>query len=311
MNMKHLFGPVPSRRLGSSLGIDPVPFKTCSYNCSYCECGATSHLQVERQEFLSTQVLMKELEEFLENHPAPNYITFAGSGEPLLCSNLGEMADTINKRFPEIKLALLTNASLLSVINIKKELASFDLILPSLDAVKQKSFIQINKPHSSIKISDIINGLISLRHNFSGKIWLEIFIIPGINDSKEELEDFKTIIAKIAPDRIQLNSLDRPGTEKDIKKPAKTDLETISTFWGFENIEIISRSYGENEQEIDDKEVAKRILLTVTRRPCTMKDLVALTGKKKETLQEIVNNLISQGSLVEKETAGNRFFSTK
>jgi wyosine [tRNA(Phe)-imidazoG37] synthetase (radical SAM superfamily) len=238
MKLKHIFGPVISRRLGKSLGIDLIPFKTCSLDCIYCECGKTNNLTIRRAEYVPTEEVIQELDNYLSTSPDLDYVTFSGSGEPTLHSGIGKIISFLKTNYPDYRIALLTNSTLLSDKDLLEEIKDLDLIIPSLDAVLEKTFSKINRPIASISVEDIINPLINLRDTFQGLIWLEIFIIPGVNDSREEIDKFKEIIKKINPDKIQLNSLDRPGTENWIKKANQSRLEEIARKLG-DKVEIV------------------------------------------------------------------------
>ena len=238
MKLQYIFGPVISRRLGLSLGIDLIPFKTCSLDCVYCECGKTNQLLIERREYVPTAEVTAELDKYLQSNPNIDYLTFSGSGEPTLHSGLGQIIDFIKENYPRYKISLLTNSTLFPQEGVIKEVKDLDLIVPSLDAVSEDIFNKINRPISGVRAAEIVKGLESLRASFAGQLWLEIFIIPGINDHREELQLFKKALQRIRPDKIQLNSLDRLGTENWVPPVAPKDLELIAQYLG-NNIEIV------------------------------------------------------------------------
>ncbi len=238
MKLRHIFGPVLSRRLGKSLGIDLVPFKTCSLDCIYCECGQTNNLTLERKEYVPTEEVIKELDNYLGSNPDLDYVTFSGSGEPTLNSGIGNIITFLKTNYPDYKIALLTNSTFLNNQQLLKEIEDIDLIIPSLDAVSEEVFNRINRPLPTLTAADIVNSIVNLKNTFHGRVWLEIFIIPGVNDSKEELKKIRKVVEKINPDKIQLNSLDRPGTETWINKPDRNNLESIARILGGK-VEII------------------------------------------------------------------------
>lgn len=238
MKLQYIFGPVISRRLGLSLGIDLIPFKTCSLDCVYCECGKTNQLLIERREYVPTAEVTAELDKYLQSNPNIDYLTFSGSGEPTLHSGLGQIIDFIKENYPRYKISLLTNSTLFPQEGVIKEVKDLDLIVPSLDAVSEDIFNKINRPISGVRAAEIVKGLESLRASFAGQLWLEIFIIPGINDHREELQLFKKALQRIRPDKIQLNSLDRLGTENWVPPVAPKNLELIAQYLG-NNIEIV------------------------------------------------------------------------
>lgn len=275
---KHLFGPVPSRRLGMSLGVDLIPHKVCSFNCVYCECGRTTTYTNERKEYVPTDNVLKELKHFFANNPEPDYITFSGAGEPTLNSHIGDVLDFIKLNWPGIPVAVLTNGSLFSDINVRKELLKADVVLPSLDAATDSTFRKINRPYRKLDTETYIQGLIDFRKEFQGEIWLEVLILPGYNDDIDNLTALKESLVKIKPDRIQLNTLDRPGTIKNLIPASKTDLEQIVHFWKMNNVEIIIPAIERKDVKSYRTDVENAILETLSRRPCTIHDLEKILG---------------------------------
>lgn len=275
---KHLFGPVPSRRLGMSLGIDLIPKKVCSLDCVYCEVGKTTKLTTDRMEYVKFDTIIAELKQFMNHQPTIDYITFSGSGEPTLNSKIGTILNFIKKHYPKIKTAVLTNGTLLSDSKLRKELLQADVILPSLDAASQCTFEKINRPNSNLTIEKYIQGIIDLRTEYKGNIWLEILLLKGYNNSKEELELLRQAILKIKPDRIQLNTLDRPGTITGLIPLSKNELQKISNNWHLPNVEIIASASNRTTVNSFNGDIEKAILETIARRPCTLNDLHTLLG---------------------------------
>jgi len=241
MAYKHIYGPIRSRRLGCSLGVDMMPLKTCSLDCVYCECGATTALTVERGEYIPTASIIAELDDWLAGNPPPDYVTFGGSGEPTLHSGLGDIIAHLKKRFPAQKLALLTNSTLLRDDSLRHNILPCDLILPSLDAISDDVFQKVNKPEASIDCAGIIDGLMLLSSEYKGQIWLEVFIAPGINDTADEIALFKSVITRINPGRVQLNSLDRPGTCASLATALAASLTEIARALEPLPVEIVAR----------------------------------------------------------------------
>ncbi len=283
---KHIFGPVPSRRLKMSLGIDLVKSKTCTLDCVYCESGETTCLTAERTEYVSPEEIIDELTDFLRNNPAPDHLTFSGSGEPMLNSGIGRVIEKIKTTFSEIPIAVLTNATLFQNSETRKEILSADLVLPSLDAGTEKAFNRINRPSPEIDFNSYIQGLIDFRNEFKGQILLEVFILPGYNDDQENILALKNIIEKIKPDKIQLNTLDRPGVLKDLKPASFERLKTIIDLWGFENIQIVSAVGDRKNVSKYRKDIENAILGTVSRRPCTAKDISEILGMSETEVTE-------------------------
>ena len=275
---KYLFGPVPSRRLGMSLGVDLVPHKVCTLDCVYCECGVTTKLTTDRKEYILYDKVIKELKKFFLKNPDPDYITFSGSGEPTLNSRIGDVLNFIKKLKPDIPVAVLTNGTLFSNSEVRNELINADLVLPSLDAALQTSFNKINRPFKSIDTEEYIKGITEFSKEFNGEIWLEVLIIPGYNDDTENLELLKNTFLKINPERIQLNTLDRPGTISDLQAADIKQLQKIVDFWQLDNVEIIASVHKRQEIKSYRDDIETTILETIARRPCTLDDLHKILG---------------------------------
>jgi len=275
---KHLFGPVPSRRLGMSLGVDLVPHKVCTLNCIYCECGSTTELTTERNEYVDFNEIVSELDDFFFNNEKPDYITFSGAGEPTLNIHIGKVIQHIKSNYGDIPVAVLTNGSLLSDKNVREELLQADLILPSLDAATDIALKKIDRPNKNIKVNNYIQGLIDFRKEFSGTIWLEIMILPGFNDDLENLKELEKAIHKIKPEKVQLNTLDRPGVIDDIRAATRIELQNIIDMWNMDNVEIIASSAIRKENQSFRKDTENAILETISRRPCTLDDLEKILG---------------------------------
>lgn len=275
---KHLFGPVPSRRLGMSLGIDLVPKKVCSLNCVYCEVGKTTKLTLDRLEYVKYDKIIAELTQFMSDNPKIDYITFSGSGEPTLNSKIGDVLRFIKKNYPDIKTAVLTNGTLLFDQKLRSELLLADVILPSLDAASQEVFQKIDRPNSSLKIETYIQGLIDFKKEYKGKIWLEVFFLKGYNDSKAELDLLKQAILKIKPDSIQLNTLDRPGTVMGLIPLSGIELQAIVEYWNLPKVEIIASAPERTTIDSYSGDIETAILETIARRPCTLDDLHRFLG---------------------------------
>lgn len=210
--MAHLFGPVPSRRLGRSLGVDLIPPKTCPYNCMYCEVGPTTR-QTRRRFAYQPEAIIEELAEFLKDPGMnPDFITLAGSGEPTLNLGLGRIIQEIKAMSP-IPVAVLTNGALLYLPEVRRELAAADVVLPSLDAAREEVYRAINRPLPELSLESLLDGLKSFRREYRGQIWLEVMLLKGINDTEEELALLRRALQEIAPDQIQLNTAVRPVVE--------------------------------------------------------------------------------------------------
>lgn len=328
MRYRHLFGPVLSRRLGISLGVDLVPHKQCTMNCVYCEIGRTSDLQVNRGEYVSKDEIFKELNHYLKPAPKLDYITFSGAGEPTLNSGIGDIIAFIKNGYPQYRLALITNSSLLTEKQVREEIKDIDLIMPSLDAVSNEAFQKINRPCKSLNPQNTVKGLVLFRQESSADMWLEIFIVPGINDNQAELFLLKNAVSIIKPDRIQLNTLDRPGTESWVEKADEEKMQDIATFFLPYKVDIIARysrvpspcermknSTTPNEGKTADKKkdrlLEERILTTVCRRPCTLEELAIICNCDTDSLKTVVDRLIKKNSILEDKRETGIFYRKK
>jgi len=276
MHLKHLFGPVISRRLGISLGVDLVPYKYCPLNCVYCEVQQTTHLEKARQEFFALRQITDELDTYLASKPHLDYITFSGAGEPTLYSRLGDLITYIKTNYPEYPLCLITNGVLLSDPEVRQEILMCDTILPSLDAVSQKAFETINRPLPGLKAEDIISGLIALRREYEHAIWLEVFIVPGVNDNDEELEKIAHAIQLTKPDRVQINSLDRPGSEEWVGAAPLETLHHVRQIIAQSidtPVEIIAKVRYDRTLEPLDEDTIDAIRGVLQRRPFSAEDM--------------------------------------
>jgi len=294
---QYLFGPVPSRRLGFSLGIDLVPAKTCNLNCIYCECGRTTQLTMERREYVALNRVCEELERLFFDHPAPDYLTFSGSGEPLLHSRAGELVEWMKERFPSVPVAVLTNGTLFTDPQVRRAVGRADVVLPSLDAATSAVFKKINRPHPILQIEEIIEGLVRLRQDYDGRIWLEIFIVPGLNDTKDELSALRDAVVRISPEVVQVNTLDRPGTVRAVRAATLSELQRVVDFWQLPKVEIIARSAAGPEQRVMRRDRESAILETVARRPCTLADLTIILGMHQNEVNKYLGILEKQRKL--------------
>lgn len=239
--MKYIYGPVKSRRLGLSLGLSLTPHKTCNLDCLYCQLGRTKGLAFERKEYVRIENILSELKSWIQENADEasrvQFITISGSGEPTLNSKIGELIKEIRK-ISDSSVAVITNATLLGDSAVRQALLGADLIVPSLDAVSPEIFKKINRPHKGLNLENVINGLISLRKEFRGKIWLEVMLVKGVNDNLGQIRKLKELTERINPDKIQLNSPVRTTAEDNIFPLEKKKLEKIREILG-EKAEVI------------------------------------------------------------------------
>jgi len=305
--MKTVFGPVPSRRLGRSLGIDLIPLKTCNYQCIYCQLGKTTYFTNERKSYFPPKDILREVEEAIQkNEGAIDYITFVGSGEPTLCEDLGDLIKGI-KLFTEIPICVITNGGLLYKPEIKEELMHADVVLPSLDAGNEKTFIRINRPHPSIHYEQMLQGLVDFNQDFSGEFWIELMIIKNINDSREELEAIKQQLDRIRPVRIDINVPIRPPAEDFVEVPDKSVMSLLNEIFGeYHDINFPEMghfgSFSENFEE--------EVLNIIQRHPMRQEQIIETFSTEKLPQEEILARLIKllDEKRAEKKTYHEKIF---
>ncbi len=307
--MKYFYGPVPSRRLGLSLGVDLTPRKVCSFDCIYCQIGRTSNKTLRRKWYIDLPRFKRELSRILKSEPGIDYITISGSGEPTLHKGLDKIIKTIKKvtknKYP---VCVITNSSLLYRESVRKELLDADLIIPSLDAPDTAGFKKINRPVEGITLSNIIKGLVGLRREFKGKIWLEIMLINGVNDSPAQAREFKKIIEKISPGRVQLNLPVRPSIMK-AKPPAKNRIKKFREIIG-KDTETVSPLTASRQSSLN-RETRKPVIRFLSRRPATIDDLSAGLGCNRNLLSKILAILLEQGVLKSTKHSNKLFYELK
>jgi wyosine [tRNA(Phe)-imidazoG37] synthetase (radical SAM superfamily) len=272
--MAHLFGPVPSRRLGRSLGVDLIPPKTCPYNCIYCEVGPTTCQTRERFSF-RTEEIIAELADYLQAPGVrPDVITLAGSGEPTLNLGLGRIIREIKAMSP-IPVAVLTNGALLYNPEVRRELAAADIVLPSLDSAREETYHAINRPLPELSLESLLEGLTAFRREYRGRIWLEVLLLKGLNDTEAELTLLRRALEKIAPDKIQLNTAVRPVVDDTARPLDQAEMEAAAATLGgpVEVIASFSRADIAGSPRQDDDFVEM-----LSRRPMTAPDLAQALG---------------------------------
>ena len=314
MKYKHLFGPVASRRLGVSLGLDLVPYKYCPLNCVYCEVQRTTHLTTERSEFFPLEEILGELDGFLKDRPQLDYITFSGAGEPTLYLRIGEIIRHIKTNYPQYKLALLTNSVLFDDPGIRQDCLPCDVVLPSLDAVSQDVYEKLNRPRAGLTSASLIAGLMLFRKEYSGQIWLEVFILPGVNDTEQEVYLLRDTIADLQPDIVQLNSLDRPGAEDWVEAASPESLSRIRDIF-METlpmpVEIIAKAEYIKADHPVDAIAGEMIQSILIRRPCTAEDLASTLNLHINEISKILRRYSAEGLISSHREARGVFYIWK
>jgi len=276
----------------------------------YCESGRTTVLTTQCSDDVPSGEVIQELSVYLSSHPDLDYITFSGCGEPLLNKGISDVVRFLKSQFSEYSLALLTNGTLFYRNEIRKNVLDIDVIVASLDAVSENVFKQVNRPDPGLDPQTIIKGLIDLRQEFTHELWLEIFIVPGLNDTHEELEKLSEAARNIGADRIQLNSLDRPGTETWVKTLEPSERQRVLDY--FSGIEIIG-THAEFEQKkliSDEKDVENKILGLIKRRPCTVEDIELSIPVGKPLLKSCLGHLCDQGLVTSEKQKRGEFYRT-
>lgn len=274
---KYIYGPVPSRRLGRSLGIDLVPYKTCTYDCVYCQLGKTTNKTLERREYFPTADILDELREKLSAGLSCNYISLAGSGEPTLHAGAGELIAKI-KDMTKIPVAVITNGSLLHLPEVRKALLGADLVIPSLDAGDAPLFEYVNRPHPDIPFERMVEGLIAFARQYSGRLWLEVLLVSGVTGLPSEARKIAAWVDKIRPEKVQLGTVNRPALEDFACAVDPGQMETLVGCFA-KNVEILentpaSVASGAVQPDVTDHD----ILNLLARRPCTLEGICAGLG---------------------------------
>ncbi len=304
----HVYGPVPSRRLGFSLGVDIIPPKTCSLDCIYCQLGRTKKKTVLRKEYFSSQEILSSVKKAICSGRKVDFITFSGSGEPTLNRLIGKLIQEI-KKLTTIPVAVLTNSSLLAQKLVRKSLLEADVVIPSLDAATARTFRKVNRPEPSIKIEAIIEGLERFRRDFKGEIWLEVMLVKGVNDSPADIEALKKAIARIKPNRVQLNTVVRPPAEKWALPLGREKLERIKVQLGG-RAEIVA-DFREKPQPAVDGSLEDAILSLVSRRPATNRDIAATLGRSEAEILRHLKVLLSAKKIRVVSHKGRNFYEPK
>jgi wyosine [tRNA(Phe)-imidazoG37] synthetase (radical SAM superfamily) len=306
-NFRYVFGPVPSRRLGRSLGVDLVPFKTCSYDCVYCQLGRTTSKTVTLSEYVPVADVLSELDSRLSTGIQPDYITLSGSGEPTLNSAIGRLIEGIKRR-TRIPVAVLTNGSLLWREEVRNALLSADLVIPSIDAGDDRLFQYVNRPHASLGFEQVVTGIRRFRQDFRHRMWLEVFLLSGVTTVTADLENIRDIVEQISPDRVQLNTVDRPPSEAYAYRVSHSVMKSCARILG-ERAEIISR----NRTWKDTKAPAHRaeIIELLKRRPCTAEDIAHGIGDHRAEVVKWLETMLREGEMSCRRINNQDFYSVE
>jgi len=306
----YIYGPVLSRRLRRSLGVDLVPFKTCTYDCIYCQLGRTTNKTIERKEYIPIADILAELEKKLAVEPLPDYVTLAGSGEPTLNVQIGELIRDI-KHLTPIPVAVLTNGSLLGIHEVQDALMEADLVIPSLDAGNEDIFQYVNRPHRSIDFEIMVNGIAEFRERFPRPVWLEVFLLGGVTAIDSEVKKIAALARRIRPERVQLNTVSRPPAEEFAYSVSANQMEVFANLFD-RKAEVISEEVTDEVRALTlSAATDKDILALLSRRPCTAQGVSAGLGLHIGETTKRLQALIEEGTVSSLRKDGALFYGTK
>ncbi len=291
----YAYGPVPSRRLGRSLGVSPIPRKTCSYNCIYCQLGQTNKLQVKRESFYPKEDILSDIEKVM-NPANVDYITFVGDGEPTLCKDLGWLIKSCKNKW-QIPVAVITNGSLFFMEDVRQDLKSSDVVLPTLDAGSEEVYRTLNRPHGSIGFEEMLQGQVDFRKEYPGKIWLEVMLVKDVNDSDESLLEIKDAIEQVKPDRIYISVPIRPPAKPGVRPPEPERIMRAHEILGT-SLDLTDRESGEFGLD-NFPDLRTTIIEICSRHPLREEQARDIEGRFSGA--ESIDTMLSDGSLVRVE----------
>ncbi|MGE5740587.1 MAG: radical SAM protein [Candidatus Aminicenantes bacterium RBG_16_66_30] len=306
---RFVYGPVASRRLGFSLGIDIIPFKTCTLDCLYCQLGSTGKTIIRRGSWFPPDEILAQIKAAVDSGQRIDVITFSGSGEPTLSRDIGRLIRAV-KGITRIPVAVLTNATLLTRKDVRHEIAAADIVVPSLDAVPAPAFGRVNRPHASLDNRKIIDGLVRFRKEFPGELRLEIMLVKGVNDSPAHIRALKAAVASINPDRIELNTVVRPPADRSARPLSAAALAKIRAQLGPKATVVASFARGK-KQAPRSESLEGSILATVGRRPQTAADISLALGRPLEEVHKSLTSLLRRGAVRELAHRSGTYFSKR
>lgn len=305
--MTILFGPVPSRRLGLSLGVDLIPPKTCTFDCLYCQVGRTTRKTAEPKIFVPTREVLEALRLRLDK-VRPDFVTFSGSGEPTLHAQIDQAIAFVKER-GDVRTAVLTNGSLFWRPEVRERVLQADTVMPTLSTVFEKTFEIIHRPHPDLRLPDILEGLRRLRLEYRGQLWVEVVLLAGLNDTEEEIEALSAEMERIAPDKIQLNTVVRPPSDSRALPLDRKRMEDIKNYFGAK-AEIIAHAEGFRKERVHGP-LSVAILEMARRRPVTAVDISKALNRSLEDVESAVKGLVIKGHLRSQEHMGDTYYSHK
>lgn len=307
--MQYVYGPIPSRRLGRSLGIDPIPLKTCNWNCIYCQLGRSTPMTNERREYLPREAILAEVEEALAHHSADeiDYISLVGSGEPTLHSALGWLIREIRQR-TSIPVAVITNGALMHRADVRAELAAADVVMPTVSAGTAELYRRIHRPHPDVPFAAMIDGLAEFRAIFRGQLWIEVMLIDGINDTENALHELKKTLERIEPDQVHILLPDRPPAEPWVQPAGQEGLLRAEALLG--QVAHIVHPFSNGIHASDYASPDEAIVGIVTRHPMSLAQLIAtLNAWTDDEVSDALARLEQAGAIRPVDRLGARFWA--
>ncbi len=302
---RHVFGPVPSRRFGRSLGVDLTPLKTCSFNCVFCQLGPTPQTTVERREYAPVQTVKDEILRWRDAGGTADYATLSGSGEPTLHSGFGEVLRFLKAELP-CPAVLLTNGSLLYLPEVRAAAGQADVAKLSLSAWDDDSFRRINRPHPDLDFHRSVAGMRAFRQGFAGRIWLEVFLIAGLNDAPNQVERIAALAAAIGSDKIHLNTAVRPPAEASVQPVDRDRLAELAELFR-PRAEVIADFSARPGSGVAANETA--LLDMLRRRPCTARQIADVFGMHLNEVAKYTGHLLKTGQIQALQRGGETFFA--
>lgn len=295
MNYQYLFGPVPSRRFGRSLGVDLAPSKTCSFDCPFCEVGRTTLDTLDRAEYVPTEAVIGEIRHWLAAGGTADVITMCGSGEPTLHVGLGDIIDAVHAAC-EIPVVLLSNSSLMPLPEVREAAAKANIVKGSLSAWDQDSFRRVNRPVAGLELDAVVRGLREFRAAFSGQLWVEVFLLRGINDAPEDVAKIAALVKSIGPDVVQLNTVVRPPAYESAEAITRAELQQLAPLFD-PPAEIIARFEADSAAASAPATTAGQVAAMLARRPCTLDDIAGACDIHADVAMSLVEELIASGNI--------------
>ncbi|MDD5677486.1 MAG: radical SAM protein [Kiritimatiellae bacterium] len=327
-DFKYLFGPVPSRRFGLSLGVDLVPHKTCTLDCIFCEVGPTTHRTLSRKEYVPTEAVLKELADWFALNLKADFITVTGSGEPTLHTRFGDVLAAIRTQgrgrpHAGVRSALLTNSTLLHLPEVRTAAALADVVKVSLSAWDLASFAAITRPHADLSFDCLVDGLRKFRQDFSGELWMEVFIVPGLNALRSQVEAIAALTRTIRPDRLQLNTAVRPTAQQNVPSLSESQLHSLAGCFA-PAAEVIARfvpgaapmhdlprrsALAEPGSRSGSRRADKAaVLAMLQRRPCTAEDVAHAFALSREEIETMARELIAEHAVRKEVRNGETYY---